>query len=246
MIDFPLNEAHFSHFKSNLKIGEWPVVDTAKWLVRACLAPNAISPNWHGGDRDRLKEMARSCISSKELVWAILAWGRMDIRNGKLLIDSGKIDVIAELVERLRREDMSRSEAYGAFARLLKQTGPIGLGPAYFTKLIYFAAPRHDGYIMDQWTSRSVNLLSQTQPAQASLVRMNGRWASPANTPENYENYCRYVEMLAHRLKCDGVTLTAEEVEMGLFSKGGRKPDVWRKYIRADGREKAGNMSRLS
>lgn len=66
----------------------------------------------------------------------------------------------------LRTGGLSRCEAY----RLFLGTGAIpGIGPAFFTKLIYFFSPTPDFYILDQWTAKSVNLLTGNW-----VVKMSG------------------------------------------------------------------------
>lgn len=48
------------------------------------------------------------------------------------------------------------------------------------------------------------------------------------NKPEDYEAFCRGVEFLADRLEVE----KPETVEEWLFSKGGRNPGPWRKYVK--------------
>jgi hypothetical protein len=66
-------------------------------------------------------------------------------------------------LEKLRDGGLSRIEAYERF----RGAGAIAhLGPAFFTKLLFFFDTSHATnptggcYIMDQWTARSVNLLT--------------------------------------------------------------------------------------
>lgn len=64
-----------------------------------------------------------------------------------------------DIVTSLRRNDLSRAEAYQSLWELKKIDRLPGLGPAFFTKLIFFMLPAGNGYVMDQWLAKSVNLL---------------------------------------------------------------------------------------
>ena len=56
-------------------------------------------------------------------------------------------------------QNLCRVGAYKQFHRLVNEKKLTHMGPAYFTKLIYFLGSKQNGYIMDQWTARSMNLL---------------------------------------------------------------------------------------
>jgi hypothetical protein len=132
------------------------------------------------------------------------------------------------VVGALRRSSMDRRSSYELCADAVHRVKAGGIGPAYFTKLIYFANPRHDGFIMDQWTSRSVNLLVDG-PA---VVKMRARdHVDPQNSADTYEHFCRIIEELSSLL----LNRTAEETEQCLFSTGGKKPAPWRRYLISQG-----------
>lgn len=98
-----------------------------------------------------------------------------------------------------------------------------GWGPAFFTKLIFFVRPADDGYIMDQWTGKSVNLLTGKP-----LVHLSYKGHVTDNTSaDDYEEFCKVVEDLANICGSSG-----GEAEDRLFSHGGRKPGEWRAYVR--------------
>lgn len=130
-------------------------------------------------------------------------------------------DRIERRLEQLRSGGLSRAEAYDLFAE-----DPIpGLGPSYFTKLLYFFQPGEvDRFIMDQWTGKAINLLTGLQ-----VVRMYGDAPNDRNTGENYDWFCRVIEVIAKQLGN-----TPDEVEQRLFSSGGqhRKPrGPWRTHV---------------
>ena len=58
--------------------------------------------------------------------------------------------MIAKHLAALHAGQLTRCQAYNLFLG----TGAVaGLGPAFFTKLLYFFSPTPNCYIMDQWTS---------------------------------------------------------------------------------------------
>ena len=92
-----------------------------------------------------------------------------------------------------------------------------GMGPAFFTKVIYFLTPRdkserQTAYIMDQWAASSVNLLvgwnmvrmdvtrkSPCRTRKSSMSQMALSLActvSDNNTAVNYEAFCSAVDQL--------------------------------------------------
>ena len=120
----------------------------------------------------------------------------------------------------LRDGALKRGQAYDLFTGA---NAVQGLGPAYFTKLLYFFHPSPHCYIMDQWTAKSVNLLTGNW-----VVRMVGDAVSNLNKCGNYQAYCEEVDAMAALL---GVR--ADDCEEMLMSKGGHNPWPWRAYVRA-------------
>lgn len=128
---------------------------------------------------------------------------------------------IEKLLIEIRTSSLTRAQAYALFER-----NPVpGIGPAYFTKLIYFFLPSYPiGYIMDQWTAKSINLL-----ADRKIVRMVGDSPTRANSSENYEAFCQIVDILAKKVGCTG-----DEFEQRLFSQNGQYKKVrgpWRAHV---------------
>jgi hypothetical protein len=128
-------------------------------------------------------------------------------------------DAINDRLHQLRHNNYSRVDSYSLF---LGQNRIPGIGPAYFTKLLYFFSAGTNHYIMDQHTARSVNLLSGL-----NIVIFNGKAVSNINTPENYQTYCEFVDQIANLLNVAG-----DDVEEMLMSRGGHNPWPWRNYVR--------------
>ncbi len=153
-----------------------------------------------------------------------MAWGGQGAGKSKRFAAEAwrSREQIAEHLTKLRAGNLSRTKAYELF---LDDGNIRGLGPAYFTKLLYFFSPTCDFYIMDQWTAKSVNLLNSRH-----IVLMSGHAVSGLNTGANYVNYCNEVETIAGLL-AGGIS--GEDAEEMLMSKGGRKPWQWRAHLRA-------------
>lgn len=128
-------------------------------------------------------------------------------------------NLISNKLEQLRENQLSRKEAYLLFHG---ENSVPGIGPAYFTKLLYFFSPEPTHYIMDQHTAKSVNLLNNM-----IIVRMQGNAVSNLNRPGHYQAYCEEVDAMAQVLECNG-----EQAEERLMSRGVHHPWPWRAYMR--------------
>ena len=136
---------------------------------------------------------------------------------------------IEETLKVIREGHLSRKELYNLFC----EEGEIsGLGPAYFTKLLYFFDPCAPTrcYIMDQWTTKPILLLTNKH-----LIRHANGSPSRNNRGANYEIFCKIIEDLAEKLKISkSDKSTAEDMEERLFSVGSikRQPrGEWRQVV---------------
>jgi hypothetical protein len=142
------------------------------------------------------------------------------------------------LCDEIRSGKHTRRSAYAAFAALRVAGHLPSMGPAYFTKIIFFADPKADGYILDQWTARSVHTLTSQSKWPAVIIDY-GTKAKAASDPRHlrvrvidrvtdtdYEDFCLLVEDVGRQI---GSTPHATE-EM-LFSAGGRNPHPWRRHV---------------
>lgn len=159
-------------------------------------------------------------LSVEELSIAILSWGGMNREHGRSLFQHNDW---LDIVKRMRNNDIkTRKEAYDLFQVLRKNKKLKGMGPAYFTKLICFVNPNLKGYIMDQWTSKSINLLFDNK----IVALTNSGHVADKNNASIYEDFCLKIEYLA-----DLLNLKPIDLEENLFSNGGIVKGRWRQFI---------------
>jgi len=160
--------------------------------------------------------------------WACaMAWGGQRITHGRSSF--AHAHALIPKLHLLRAGGLSRADAYKLFLpHALGGGGNInGLGPAFFTKLIYFLSPHPSFFIMDQWVAKSVNMLCGSW-----VVRMtpNG-YVANFNRCGNYAAFCWEIDQIAALLGLPG-----DAAEERLFSKGMRPAPIgpWRAYIDAN------------
>ena len=90
---------------------------------------------------------------------AAMACGGMNVGHWNRLWDSNDGEYEAEwlkVAQRIRDGDLNRADAYACLHALRTDKKQKGMGPAYFTKLIYFLTPRDGavGRILDQPADR--------------------------------------------------------------------------------------------
>jgi len=146
-----------------------------------------------------------------------------------------------EIVSGLRSEKLTYLEAYDRFlAQSLRGNMP-GCGPAFYTKLIFFLTKHLDqrGFIMDQWLSRSINLLADREVVSFYQPRRNTplkqRYVHKNNPSSTYDEFCGAVcnlTLVSGETDLD-VRVREENLEMRLFSEGRGKGE-WRKYVIAN------------
>ncbi|WP_445956533.1 8-oxoguanine DNA glycosylase OGG fold protein [Yeosuana sp.] len=167
---------------------------------------------------------------------SIFAWGGMKVENGVMFF--GHYNKYKnELEEILNNKTKDRKDIYEHILELnLKNCQP-----AYFTKLIFFFTARRQnpGYIMDQWTAKSINMITGDL-----LVKLDGSGiVKPSNKGASYERFCNEVESLAIDFKTDGA-----QIEQYLFDKGGKTKDIgiWRAYVKANYLENSKTLKKPS
>lgn len=226
-MDFLFREDHLEAFQTMAKNGEWVPRAASPWTRSVGIDDLGEAANSQPLSRSFLKQLSMSdAISDRDLLWSILAWGGMRRDAARRLANHESLWI--QITGRFRRDRLDRQSSYRICFDTVRDIGSMGIGPAYFTKLIFFANPRHDGYIMDQWTSRSVNFLIERPP----IVKMRTQnHVDPRNDEASYEQFCCAVEALSKFL----TNKSPEETEQCLFSTGGRSPDPWRRYLLKNG-----------
>lgn len=167
---------------------------------------------------------------------AILAWGGMRLANRKTLL--GSLNWLA-LADDIRRGGFDRKSSYKAFMTLQARNEMKGMGPAFFTKLIYFLLPRNDpskhAYIMDQWAGCSINVLCGREVV---LMDKSIRWkpdgvsravdfvVSPYNSADHYDEFCEAMDALAAKF-----SMSPEQIDRAVMGEGGKSPSAWRRLV---------------
>ena len=235
-MQFLLRDSHFHQFKMLSQIeNDWAGRNPQQWAAKIGVDHSTVCDLPDGKvDRELLKSMCADKANSSECcLLTIMAWGGMKCSHGRMIWRYR--DKLKPIVDHLRRGNMTRQVAYETLRNFRLNAPGSGMGPAYYTKLIYFAAPMHDGYIMDQWTASAVNILfdNGNRPVVwTSRSEFRGRrtdTVSDRNTGDTYEIFCRSIEYLSDRI----YEASAEDVEKRLFSRGGRFPGAWRQYVKA-------------
>lgn len=222
---------------------EWSSVDAATWAsyVRDPSLAAAIAAADHPElyqclARSKVQYFCRRQDVPLELrAAAVMGWGRA---GGKGYAHAPALwaarHIWLPLLERLPH--LSRKEAFREFRALRHQGMLPGMGPAYFTKLIFFFGSG-TGYILDKWLAASVQVLNAMhwtldpngQPVftwhSSNFPKLNHQRTMVVDqvTAEEYEHFCQILEDLAHLLRLtDG-----EAVEQLLFSSS-----TWRAFVR--------------
>lgn len=180
-------------------------------------------------DREFLFRMAASDeANTLTCCVAIFAWGGMRRDHARLVL--GTVDKWLPIAEAIRGHKIGRKDAYSRFRQARQLKNLPGMGPAFFTKLIYFFGEKASsrGYIMDQWTALSANLLTGRQLVRMQILK-NAARVSDNNNSDVYEEFCAFIEALGGELN-----ESADKAEMRIFSVGGRgeKQGKWRAYLK--------------
>ena len=178
-------------------------------------------------------------INTATVCAAIMAWGGMNQRFSKKFFSIAHEGWLA-VADDIRKGQLDRKAAYNAFLALRDSGKLYGVGPAYFTKIIYFLTPRSSetqdhAYIMDQWAGCSINLLVCDELVKMDVTR---RWrkdadepdysyrVSDANTGVGYEKFCVAADALRMHFN-----LTHDQVDRLMIANGGKNKSSWRKYV---------------
>ena len=177
----------------------------------------------HKIDRCKLTKICKDInVSEIEKVISVFSWGGMRYDHARQIFK--KWNVLQPIIIKIKNSVYcNRSEIFQEFQNIRKTKSLPFLGIAFYTKLICFINPNYNGYILDQWTAKSINLLLRKPIID---ITKNG-WVTDKNSSEDYEKYCLLIEKLSKELELNPIK--TEEV---LFSFGGRNPGYWREYVK--------------
>jgi hypothetical protein len=181
-------------------------------------------------------------IGTPAVCAAILAWGGMYMTYHRELFNQAGAEWL-EVAHRLRHADLSRQKAYDRLRSIRANNALKGLGPAFYTKLIYFLTRRDredvkQGYIMDQWAACSINLLvgepivhlncNMTTAKDAKSATYNFT-VSDLNSGTHYEAFCEAMDAL---IALDP-EYTPDMIDRALLGNGKNKKKVstWRVHV---------------
>lgn len=172
-------------------------------------------------DRKRVLEIAAN-NSVEDFFVAVMAWGGNARKHNKL---KEVKEETCRRISHVKGKGYSRKKLYETFH---DPKIPF-IGPAYFTKLVYFMMAHEKsqplGYIMDQWTAKSINLLYG-----CNIIHItDGGWVTPDNNSDVYEEYCSLVDNLSIACKDSDPA----ETETRLFSERTKKDGrgEWRQHV---------------
>lgn len=177
----------------------------------------------HRIDRARLFDLAKEGEQERFFL-SVMAWGGMKVGHG-ISAWAGQDQWQGPLEVALAGGE-SRADLFRRFAG-----APVaGMRAAYFTKLIHFASrplARPVGYIMDQWTAKSVNLICRREVVALDAAG----YVLPRNDHHAYEAFCGVVDAIGDALRVAGA-----QAEERIYSRGGRRPADWRAHVKANWR----------
>ena len=180
-------------------------------------------------DREFLFDMAASDeANTLTCCVAIFAWGGMRRDHARTVL--GTANKWLPIADAIRKQSIGRCDAYSQFMQARQSKNLPGMGPAFFTKLIYFLGRNSNsrGYIMDQWTALSANLLTGRKMVDMQILKGAAR-VSDNNSSDVYNEFCIFIEILAQELN-----ESPDQAEIRIFSIGGRgeKKGKWRTYLK--------------
>ncbi|MES2894995.1 MAG: hypothetical protein V4759_03115 [Pseudomonadota bacterium] len=171
-------------------------------------------------DRARLFTLADEGAPERFFL-SVMAWGGMKVGHG-ISAWAAQNQWQKPLAVALAGGE-SRADIFKRFA-----AAPVaGMPAAYFTKLIHFASRPEAlpvGYIMDQWTAKSVNLICRREVVALDAAG----YVLPRNDHHAYEAFCRVVDAIGDALQVAGA-----HAEERLYSRGGKRPADWRAHVKA-------------
>ena len=142
-----------------------------------------------------------------------MAWGGQRMDHYRQCLNS---PTLLHMLTELRQSRGTRLQDY-AMASGMRVAG---LGTTFLSKLLYFLRPTRDAYVIDQWVTKSLQML--VDPCPLRPIKWGG--PHPETTPIEYDEACRCLEEIGEKLG----GLSGETTEQLLFSHPG---GAWRSII---------------
>jgi hypothetical protein len=244
-------EPHLTVFKDSLSEGLLPDdLGGKSWRVFTNgldgIDPDSFEPADTDKGKIRRSEIfalaADDRIGTPTVCAAVFAWGGMNMTYHKELFNQADAKWLV-VVDQLRHAECSRQQAYDHLRGIRANGALKGLGPAFYTKLIYFLTRRdredvHQGYIMDQWAACSINLLvgKPIVHLNCSMTAAKDRKpttydfiVSDLNSGLQYEAFCVAMDALV-ALNPD---YSPDMIDRALLGNGKNKKEIstWRAHV---------------
>lgn len=225
-----INQTHLSVLEAAADSKEWAGSTPTEWASWVCGSDGSVFVSRLPEGRINRKLLAAICndmnTPTEVAFLAIMAWGGMNRRYGRTAWQNREQGLL-EAMNDIRGKTSTAGALYSVFHSLSLNGRLPGIGPAYFTKLIFFLSPRSNAYIMDQWTAKSINLLFGSQIHLIVGPDRGRDTVSKKNSSKTYEQFCANVDALALKMGCNGA-----EAERRIFSQARPSPDHWRHYVK--------------
>lgn len=172
-------------------------------------------------------------------VVCVFSWGGMRQAPGASYLffrnwDNYEKD-LNQIIQNLRTNIYSRNWAY----EKLKRMNMGGCRPAYYTKLLFFFG-NGNTYIMDQWTSKSIELLWNLNDRIGIIFDHTCNYVQSSNHSGIYEEFCNRIELLTVIVNRQlNSNYTPTQIEEMIFSNGANNGQItgdWRAYVQANWR----------
>lgn len=207
-----------------LAANSWRGSECQSWSTYVTGAARPQLPSTRHTRGELVSFLRTAALTDEDAYLAIMAWGAQNRRNGRAAWAG--FAQLAPVIDALRRGHISAFEAYTRFYRVTVAHEPRvkGLGPAYYTKLLYFLSARQEVPIMDQWTAKSMQLLVDRRKAAPIIKLTSQGYVGPQNDVAVYELFCSFVAQIAQRY---GISVGGAEA---LAFSGSGQP--WRDHVR--------------
>ena len=190
-------------------------VNKGKWGEEIGLDPLSFSDQCY--DRSQLRSLIHEQITKsfclddsfvRSCVANIFAWGGQGARSARSSLKLRNWSNWRQPCFDLLNNSIGTADAYKAFYSLQNKKEMKGVGPAFYTKLIFFLG-NGDGLIMDQWTSRSVNLLFDRE-----VIRLNK--GKKKSNGDHYYSVCKRNDERVYMIYNDAVSQLSEKLSSAI------------------------------